>query len=175
MCARSAAEIVHGFAHACRHTYAVVLCSIGLMVEMNSIGWRVHIPAPGELSRWHTGACAGREQVLPGVKEVAGKVEPATKDITQGVIRPGGDLISERAVPVTEEFANKRFQPAVEQVPSEMPCMPCDIFIGSLHVLPLASCSGPSCTPILEDKLAVLAEGPLVSPTRQPRPPGMKT
>ena len=60
--------------------------------------------------------CAGREHVQPAVKEVAGKVEPATKDITQGVIRPGGELISDRAVPVTEEFANKRFQPAVEQV-----------------------------------------------------------
>ena len=35
----------------------------------------------------------------PAVKEVAGKVVPATKDVTEGVIRPGGEAISEKAVP----------------------------------------------------------------------------
>ena len=52
----------------------------------------------------------------PAVEQVASQVEPAAKDITQGVIRPAGQKLSDNAVPVTEEIARGRIEPAVKQV-----------------------------------------------------------
>ncbi len=48
--------------------------------------------------------------------KVASQVEPAAKDITRGVIRPGGEKLSKNAVPVTEEITRGRIEPAVDQV-----------------------------------------------------------
>lgn len=61
-------------------------------------------------------ACAGRERLKPAVDEAASQVEPMTKDVTSGVIRPGGEQLSKNAVPVTKEITENRVQPAVEQV-----------------------------------------------------------
>lgn len=53
---------------------------------------------------------------MKAVEQVSSAVEPATKDITSGVIRPGGEALSKNAVPVTESFARDRVEPAVGQV-----------------------------------------------------------
>ena len=39
-----------------------------------------------------------------------------TKDVTSGVIRPGGEQLSKNAVPMTKDIAENRVQPAVDQV-----------------------------------------------------------
>ncbi len=41
-------------------------------------------------------------QVEPAVKDAASQVEPATKEVTDGAIRPAGDYISKNAVPATK-------------------------------------------------------------------------
>ncbi len=41
-------------------------------------------------------------QVEPAVKDAASRVEPATKEATDGAIRPAGDYVSKNAVPVTK-------------------------------------------------------------------------
>ena len=38
----------------------------------------------------------------PAVKDAAARVEPATKEATDGAIRPAGDYVSKNAVPVTK-------------------------------------------------------------------------
>jgi len=50
------------------------------------------------------------------VDEAAGQLHPMTKDLTSGVVRPGGEALSKNAVPVTKDIAENRVQPAVEQV-----------------------------------------------------------
>ena len=65
-------------------------------------------------------ACAGRERLKPAVNQAASQVEPMTKDVTSGVIRPGGEQLSKNAVPMTKEIAENRVQPAVEQVSSSL-------------------------------------------------------
>jgi hypothetical protein len=63
----------------------------------------------------------GRERVQPAVEEVAGQIEPATKDITEGIIRPGGEALSKNAVPVTERVVRENVEPAVDIVRSSPP------------------------------------------------------
>ena len=48
--------------------------------------------------------------------EAAGQLHPMTKDLTSGVVRPGGEALSKNAVPVTKDIAENRVQPAVDQV-----------------------------------------------------------
>lgn len=50
-------------------------------------------------------------------------MEPATKDITQAVIRPGGEALSKDAVPATEAVARGRIEPVVDAV-SAVPLYP---------------------------------------------------
>ena len=49
--------------------------------------------------------------------QAAGQVQPMTENFTRDVLRPGGEQISENAVPVTKHIAEKQVQPAVDQVP----------------------------------------------------------
>ena len=50
------------------------------------------------------------------MEQVASQVEPAAQDITEKVIRPGGQKLADNAVPVTEEITRGRIEPAVDQV-----------------------------------------------------------
>lgn len=43
-------------------------------------------------------------------------MQPLTKEVTSGVIRPGGEKLSKNAVPVTKDLTENRLQPAVEHV-----------------------------------------------------------
>lgn len=61
-------------------------------------------------------ACSGRERVQPAVDELAAKAEPTAKDVTHGVIRPGGAAFAEHAVPATKAVASERIEPAVDAV-----------------------------------------------------------
>lgn len=61
-------------------------------------------------------ACSGRERLKPAVDQAAGQVQPMTENFTRDVLRPGGEKISENAVPVTKHIAEKQVQPVVDQV-----------------------------------------------------------
>lgn len=52
----------------------------------------------------------------PAVDELAAKAEPTAKDVTHGVIRPGGAAFAEHAVPATKAVASERIEPAVDAV-----------------------------------------------------------
>jgi hypothetical protein len=41
-------------------------------------------------------------QMEPAVKDAASRVEPATKNVTEGYIRPAGDYVAKNAVPATK-------------------------------------------------------------------------
>ena len=51
-------------------------------------------------------------QFEPAVKDAAGKAEPMAKDFTSKTVRPAGDYVADKAVPLTKEYGELLPSPA---------------------------------------------------------------
>ena len=51
-------------------------------------------------------------QFEPAVKDAAGKAEPMAKDFTSKTVRPAGDYVADKAVPLTKEYGERSCSPA---------------------------------------------------------------
>ncbi len=51
-------------------------------------------------------------QFEPAVKDAAGKAEPMAKDFTSQTVRPAGDYVADKAVPLTKEYGERSCSPA---------------------------------------------------------------
>lgn len=43
------------------------------------------------------------------MKDAAGKAEPMAKDFTSQTVRPAGDYVADKAVPLTKEYGERSF------------------------------------------------------------------